>query len=180
MLVIAGGGLLVNLLALWLLNSGRKGNLNVRGAWLHVLTDALGSVGAIVGAGLIWAFDWYWADPAVSVLIGVLVMFSSWSLLKESVNVLMEGAPGHIDVDQVRSALMGIPGVTAVHDLHVWSLTSGMVALSSHVRVRARNGRAVLADLTARLTDQFGIQHTTIQVEPDGFDEDAKVEAMHP
>ena len=172
MMGIAAGGLAVNLVGLWILNAGRSESLNVRGAWLHVLTDALGSVGAILGGLLIWAFGWAWADPAVSVLIGLLVIFSSWNLLKETVAVLMESAPAGLDVDQVRDAIVGLPGVTGIHDLHVWSITSGMVALSAHVRVA--DGHPVNAVLTAvrgRLQDGFGIDHTTIQVEHEGFEE---------
>ena len=135
MMTFAAGGLVVNLAGLWILNAGRGESLNMRGAWLHVLTDALGSVGAIVGGALIYFFGWSWADPAVSVLIGLLVLYSSWGLLKESVAVLMEGTPGQIDVDAVRDAIASVPAVRGVHDLHVWSITSGMVALSAHVTV---------------------------------------------
>ncbi|MGH7458092.1 MAG: cation diffusion facilitator family transporter, partial [Longimicrobiaceae bacterium] len=96
MMGIAVGGLAINLIGLWILNAGKGESLNVRGAWLHVLSDALGSVGAILAGGLIWAFGWNWADPAASVTIGLLVLYSSWALLKETVAVLMEGTPGHI------------------------------------------------------------------------------------
>ena len=144
----------------------------MRGAWLHVLSDALGSVGAIAGGFLVWRFGWSWADPAVSVLIGLLVVASSWNLLRESVNVLMEGAPPGIDVDRVRDAIMSVPRVTAVHDLHVWSITSGMVALSAHVCVREPEGwGSVLKAVRARVHDEFGIDHTTIQVEEEGMTE---------
>src|SRR5690606_26250496 len=135
MMGVATGGLLINLLGLWILNSGRGESLNVQGAWLHVLTDALGSVGAMTAGGLIWAFGWQWADPVASVTIAMLVVYSAWALLKETVAVLMEGAPGHIGVDEVRGAVRGVPGVQAVHDLHVWTITSGMVAMSGHVVV---------------------------------------------
>lgn len=172
MMGIAAGGLAVNLAGLWILNAGRAESLNMRGAWLHVLTDALGSVGAILGGFLIWAFDWAWADPAVSVLIGLLVVVSSWNLLRETVAVLMESAPAGLDVDAVRDAMAGVPGVTAVHDLHVWSITSGMVALSAHVQVADRQpGNAVLADLRERLHERFGIDHSTIQLEREGCTE---------
>lgn len=174
-MAIAAGGLAVNLVGLWILNAGRNESLNVRGAWLHVLTDALGSVGAILGGTAVWAFGWEWADPVVSILIGLLVVFSSWNLLKETVAVLMESAPGSIDVDAVRDEIVAVGGVTSVHDLHVWSITSGMVALSGHVQMsgtRALNSCAVLlAELRKRLHDKFGIDHVTIQIEPEGFDE---------
>jgi len=102
MLAVASGGLLVNAAGLWILRTGNDSNLNMRGAWLHVLTDALGSLQAIVAGALIWAFGWYWVDPVASVLIGLLVIYSSWSFIRQSVAVLMEGAPGHINVDDVR------------------------------------------------------------------------------
>jgi cobalt-zinc-cadmium efflux system protein len=172
MIGIAVGGLAVNVIGLWLLNEGRDDSLNVRGAWLHVLTDALGSVGAIVGGLLIWQFGWAWADPAVSVLIGLLVVYSSWNLLKETVAVLMERAPGHIDVDKLRDSIAGIPGITSVHDLHVWSITSGMVALSTHVCVEDEIDRdAILTTIREQLHLTFGIDHSTIQVERAGFAE---------
>jgi cobalt-zinc-cadmium efflux system protein len=126
MMSIATGGLLINLASLWILNAGRKESLNVHGAWLHVLTDALGSIGAIAAGGLIWAFGWNWADPVASVVIGVLVLFSGWNLLKEAVSVLMGAAPGDIDVDEVRVAIKSVSGVEDVHDLHVWTITSAM------------------------------------------------------
>src|SRR5437868_3627003 len=131
MIAIAAGGLLFNLIGLYFLADGRD-NLNVRGAWLHVLTDALGSAQTIVAGALIWAFGWLWADPVASILIALLVIYSSWSLLKESVDVLMEGVPKHLDVGEVRAALAGVPGVVGVHDLHVWTITSGKEALSAH------------------------------------------------
>lgn len=174
MMGIAAGGLVLHLVGLWLLNAGRDESLNVRGAWLHVLTDALGSVGAITGGFLIWAFSWAWADTAVSVLIGVLVIFSSWNLLKETVAVLMESAPAHLDVDRVRDTMAGMRGVTAVHDLHVWSITTGMVALSAHMHVAEGTDRdAALASIRDRLQEAFGIAHCTIQVEREGFAEAA-------
>lgn len=177
MMWIAVGGLAINLVGLWILNAGRHESLNVRGAWLHVATDALGSVGAIVGGLLIWLFGWYWADPVASVLICVLVAYSSWGLLKESVGVLMEGAPAGMDMDEVRAEMLGVEGVSTVHDLHVWSITSGMVALSGHVcMVDGSSHGVVLSELRSRLHDRFGIAHTTIQCEPAGFRE----EEMHP
>jgi cobalt-zinc-cadmium efflux system protein len=173
MMGIASGGLAVNLVGLWILGRRTGESLNERGAWLHVLTDALGSVGAIIGGLAVWKLGWAWADPAVSVLIGLLVVFSSWGLLRESVAVLMEGAPGGLDVDRVRDAMLRIPGVVAVHDLHLWSITSGMVALSAHVRTAdAATGSLLLSTLQSHLHDHFGIDHVTIQIEPPGHTED--------
>lgn len=172
MMAIAVGGLVINLIGLWVLNAGRGESLNVQGAWLHVLGDALGSVGAIVAGALIWAFGWNWADPAASVIIGVLVIYSSWALLKETVAVLMEGAPGHIDVDEVRASLREVEGVRAVRDLHVWTITSGLVAMSGHVVVAPDHYReATLARLRALLHERFDISHSTIQLETEDFAE---------
>jgi cobalt-zinc-cadmium efflux system protein len=173
MMVIAAGGLAVNLLSLWMLSAGRAENLNVRGAWLHVLTDTLGSVGTLAAGILILLYGWWWADPVASVAIGLLVLYSSWALLRETVAVLMEGAPGDIDVDQVRNALHSVPGVTSAHDLHVWTITSGMVALSAHVIAAddAREGGALLDRIRHLLHDRFGIDHITVQIEPEDFGE---------
>jgi cobalt-zinc-cadmium efflux system protein len=165
MMAVAGGGLLVNIAGLWTLHGGRDDSLNLRGAWLHVLSDALGSVQAIVAGALIVAFGWAWVDPAASVLIGLLVVYSSWSLMKESVAVLMEAAPGHLDVDEVRNRLMQCCGVQAVRDLHVWTITSGLVALSAHVSAE-RPPSDVLHELRHDLQERFGIHHTTLQFDP--------------
>ncbi|MEX0716393.1 MAG: cation diffusion facilitator family transporter [Planctomycetaceae bacterium] len=174
MMAIAVGGLLVNLAGLLILHAGRHENLNIRGAWLHVLSDALGSVGAIAAGGLIWAFGWRWADPLASVLIALLVIYASWRLLAESVSVLMESAPRGIDVDEVFAALKETPGVLGVHDLHVWTITSGLDSLSAHVVIDGeRTHHHVLADLRTMLHDRFGIDHITIQIEPEGFEERA-------
>ncbi len=168
MLAVASGGLLVNAAGLWILRTGNDANLNMRGAWLHVLTDALGSLQAIIAGALIWAFGWYWVDPLASVLIGLLVIYSSWSLIVQSVAVLMEGAPGHINVDDVRSALLELPHVSNVHDLHVWTITSGFVALSAHVTCPGdHNHDSLLRDARTMLAESFGIRHTTIQIDRD-------------
>ncbi|HEX7005124.1 MAG TPA: cation diffusion facilitator family transporter [Trueperaceae bacterium] len=166
MMLVALGGLMVNVAGLAILHGGRDESLNVRGAWLHVLTDALGSLGAIVAGGLIWLLGWNWVDPLASVLIGVLVTYSAWGLLKETVNVLLEGAPPDIDVDVVRARLLGCTGVDDVHDLHVWTITSGMPALSAHVVVRREQFRQeTLVRVRECLHEEFGIDHVTIQLE---------------
>jgi len=172
MLGIASGGLAVNLLGLWILSGGRGESLNVRGAWLHILTDALGSIGAILAAALIWAFGWYWADPGASVLIGLLVVYSSGRLLAEAVSILMESVPRGIDVDEIHSVMRAVPGVLAVHDLHVWSITTGMVSLSAHVVAEdSQQQWALLNRLRTAIHDRFGIDHVTIQIEPPDFEE---------
>jgi len=167
---IATGGLLMNLIGLWILHGGREESLNIQGAWLHVLSDALGSVGAITAGLLVWLFGWYWADAAISMVIGLLVIYSSWNLLKEAVSVLMEHAPGGIDVDQVRDLIRGTPGVLAVHDLHVWTITTGMSALSAHVVISDLNLQQILLkQLRDELHQHFGIDHITIQIETEDF-----------
>ncbi len=165
MLMVAAGGLVINLVGLWLLRGGNKESLNVRGAWLHVLTDALGSAQAIAAGVLIWLFGWYWVDPLASVLISILVVYSAWSLLRQSVAVLMEGAPGHIDVDLVRKALQEIPGVDEVHDLHIWTITSGFVALSAHLVVPDEAVRSDVMTRSDACLTQFGISHSTLQLD---------------
>jgi cobalt-zinc-cadmium efflux system protein len=171
MLGIAIGGLLINTLGLWILSPGKSQNLNVCGARLHLAADALGSLGAIFAGVLIWVFGWNWADPIASVLISVLVVYSSWVLLKETVAVLMESAPGHIDVDEVRNVICRIADVRSAHDLHVWTITSGMVALSVHIVVAGdRPARLVLVELREILHERFGIDHTTIQIESDQYE----------
>lgn len=172
LMAIAIGGLIVNVIGLWILHGGRDENLNIKGAWLHVLTDALGSLQAIVAGGLILLFGWHLADPIASVVIGVLVLYSAWSLTRAAVAVLMEGVPGHIDVDDVREAIVGVEGVGGVHDLHIWTITSGFVALSAHVVEAAGDGvdrNRLLGRVRRSLAEEFGIEHTTIQVEPPDF-----------
>jgi len=172
MLLIATGGLVVNLIGLSVLSSGKDSSLNIRGAWLHVLSDTLGSVGAIAAGAAIWVFGWTWVDTAASVLIGLLVIHSSWALLGEALDILMEAAPDHIDVLEINRDIAGIPGVLAVHDLHVWTITSGMVALSGHVVAADGETHADLLQIVCnQLHDRFGIDHTTIQVESTDFEE---------
>ena len=165
MLGVACGGLIVNLLAAWILHEGRGESLNVRGAWLHVLTDALGSVQAIAAGALISAFGWNWVDPLASVLIGLLVIFSAWRLASEALDVLMEGVPPEISLADVVDAVTAVPGVLAVHDLHGWTITSGFISLSAHVVITPDCGEKVLWDVRGVLHDRFGIDHSTIQVE---------------
>jgi cobalt-zinc-cadmium efflux system protein len=172
MLGVAAGGLLINIIGLIILHGGSETSLNVRGAYLHVMTDALGSVGAIISGFAIWRFGAHWVDPAASLLISALVLYSAWVLLRETLNVLMEAVPPHIDLDEVRAAMAAVPGVHEVHDLHIWTITSGMESLSGHV-VAPRDiaYTPLLNALRRTLHDQFGIEHITIQVEPPDFDE---------
>jgi cobalt-zinc-cadmium efflux system protein len=172
MLAIASLGLVANLAALGLLWSGRRHDLGVRGAWLHVASDALGSIGAIGAGALVLGFGWSWADPAASLLISGLVLWSAWALLREAVGVLMEWAPPHLDVREIDRAIRELPGVGAVHDLHVWTIASGMVALSGHVVASEdRDPRKLLQEVSDLLHDRFEISHSTIQIESKDFDE---------
>ncbi|WP_088778524.1 cation diffusion facilitator family transporter, partial [Staphylococcus argenteus] len=137
MLIIATIGLLVNILVAWILMRGgdTKENLNIRAAFLHVIGDLLGSVGAIIAALMILFFNWGWADPLASVIVAVLVLISGWRVTKDAVHVLMEGTPKNVEIDAVIKTIESIPGVNNMHDLHVWSITSGQNALSCHVVV---------------------------------------------
>ncbi|HEY8549192.1 MAG TPA: cation diffusion facilitator family transporter [Vicinamibacterales bacterium] len=166
MLTVAAGGLAVNLASLWLLRGHERDDLNLRGAWLHVLTDALGSVQALVAGLLIRTLGWTWTDPLASILIALLIVFSAWSLVRKSVLVLMEAAPAGLDMDAVRATLAGVPGVAGVHDLHVWTIGSGLVALSAHLVVPEGDADGqVLADARLRLRERFGIRHVTLQLD---------------
>jgi cobalt-zinc-cadmium efflux system protein len=166
MLGVAGAGLLVNIVAAFLLHSSSGHNLNLRGAYLHVLGDLLGSVGAITAALVILATGWMPADPIISVIVALLILGGAWRLVRESVDVLLEAVPRHIDMSAVEAAIRRIPGVEEVHDLHVWTLTSGFLAMSGHTVIRdpARHRETIGAVHDLMHTD-FGISHVTIQVE---------------
>ena len=166
MLAIASGGLLVNVFVAVRLHEHQGRSLNLRGAYLHVLSDLLGSVGAIAAAVVILATGWYVADALVSVLIAGLILFSSWKLVREAVDVLMEACPAHVDVDKLRHALRSVPGIEEVHDLHVWTLTTGRYALSAHAVARQSVADdTLLAAMTEVCARDFRIEHVTIQIE---------------
>lgn len=166
MLAVAVGGLLVNLVGLYVLHGGQSESLNVRGAWLHVATDALGSLGVIISAGLVWGFGLNLADPVASVVISVLVVLSAVPLLRGALQILMESAPGHIDVAEVRDALSAVAGVADVHDLHIWVISEGRDCLSGHVVADpGRDAQALLNELRGLLHDRFGVEHVTLQIE---------------
>ena len=172
-IVVAVGGLLVNLVCAWILRGRNEVDLNIRGAWLHVVSDALGSVAAIVAGILMAAYGWYLADPLFSVLIALLIVWSSWKLIGESTNVLLEGTPAHINLAAVETAILETSGVDDVHDLHIWTITSGREALSAHViHSRTISQPELLRDLRTKLHEQFGVDHLTIQMEtPESEDE---------
>jgi len=173
---VAIGGLVINLLGLWILEGGRSESLNVRGAFLHVLSDTLASVGVILAGAGVWLLGWLWLDPAVSMVVSVLVLFSAWSLVREALDVLMETAPSHLDPAEIRDALLSVDGVTSVHCLHVWTIGSGEVSLSSHLVTNPEPApEQLLQDVREQLAKGFGIAHTTIQIEPTGSAEGGDV-----
>jgi cobalt-zinc-cadmium efflux system protein len=164
-LVVAAAGLVVNLISLRMLHDLRHGNLNTRGAYLHVLGDALGSVGALAAAGVIAVTGWTLADPIISIALALLILFGAWQLLKESTDILLEAVPGHVSMQEVQQRMLGVPGVTAVHDLHVWTVTSGMVAMSGHAIVpELASHPEVLEGIRVEMA-RLGIAHVTIQLE---------------
>lgn len=164
--LIAGGGLVVNIIAAFLLHGDHKHDLNMRGAFLHVVGDLLGSVAAIAAGVLILAFGWLWADAVCSIAISLIIIYGAWRLVAESVNVLLEGTPRHIDLAAVESTILETEGVGGVHDLHVWTISSGIDALSVHISHHDDVGHSdLLAEVRDRLHDRFGIDHLTIQME---------------
>ncbi|AYG06297.1 cation diffusion facilitator family transporter [Pseudomonas fluorescens] len=171
MLVIAVLGLIVNLISMRLLSAASGESLNVKGAYLEVWSDMLGSIGVIIAAVLIMFTGWGWVDSVVAAAIGFWVVPRTWTLLKASMNVLLQGVPDGIDIDAVEQAIHAVPGVREVHDLHIWALTSGKNVLSTHLVVDPAQGseQQVLAQVTELLHEQFDISHVTIQIEGAGF-----------
>lgn len=166
MMAVAVIGLGVNVAGAFVLSRSGGESLNVEGALRHVLADLLGSVGVIVAAGIILLTGWRYADPLVSVVIGVLVLASSWKLLRDSTNILLEATPKGVDAEKVGRKMASVPGVQEVHDLHIWTITSGFPALAAHVLVgRDEDCHARRRDLEAILAHDFGIDHTTLQVD---------------
>lgn len=171
MAIIAFGGLIVNIIAAKVLHSGSKENLNVKGAFLHVIGDLLGSIGAIAAGVIIYFWHFYLADPIVSAIIALLILYSSVNLINSAVQILMEAAPAHIDIKEIKDAISKIDNVIAVHDLHVWSITSSAVSLSVHIVAVNHNSERILCEVNNILKEKFNISHATIQIEPQGFDE---------
>lgn len=171
MIGVALGGLVINIVGLSLLHRDKSKNLNVRGAWLHVFSDTLGSVGVVISGTLISLFGWGLADPIASIAIAGLVSYSSLKLILDTLNVLMEHTPAHIDPEAVVQSMLQIPKTAAVHDLHIWSITSGKEALSAHVLVeQGANNDIVLHQLQELLAHVYGIKHVTIQIETQCLD----------
>jgi len=168
MLIIGVLGLLANLAAAWVLHRSAKHSVNVEGALAHVIADILGSVAVIISGVLVWAFDWYISDPILSVLIGILILLSTWRLLAKVVHVLLEGTPEHVDVYNLCHQIEDLEGVTVIHDVHVWTLAPGYDALTAHVLVdpeHERDSAKLLHEIQEIAYNKFNIQHITVQVE---------------
>ena len=166
MLGVAALGLLVNIVAMRLLAAGKDDSLNVKGAYLEVWADMLGSVGVIAGAILIILTGWQWIDPVVAIGIGLWVLPRTWTLLRDTTHILLEGVPAGLRLGDVRSALSSIPGVASTHDLHIWSMTTDDISASAHVELdTGASAEAVRLAVVSMLREQFEIEHVTVQVE---------------
>lgn len=166
LLLVATGGLVVNLVGARLLHAGHQHSLNVRAAFYHLLGDLLGSVAAVLAGLLILLFRWYAADPILAMVIAALIIVGAIALLRDAIDVLLEAVPAHVDLDALRAALLRVPGVTGVHDFHVWTITTGMYALSCHVVVEHYAFTiATLNKIRHLLHDRCDIPHQTVQME---------------
>jgi cobalt-zinc-cadmium efflux system protein len=172
MMIVAVVGLFVNIAAAAMLHGRHRHNLNLRGAFLHVVSDAVGSVGAIAAGVIMLTTGWYLADPLISIFIGGLILFSSWSLVKDSVSVLMQSVPKGIQLEEVRLTIEAVDGVSKVHDLHIWAVTSDIFTLSAHAVVtNGEDFHQVLNNIEDTLKERFNIEHTTIQLETESREE---------
>jgi cobalt-zinc-cadmium efflux system protein len=164
-LMVAAAGLVVNLVSLGILHGIKDGNLNTRGAYLHVLGDALGSLAALGAAAIIATTGWTLADPIISIALSLLILVGAWRLLRESTDILLESVPSHVSMADVQRCMLAVPGVTAVHDLHVWAVSSGMVAMSGHAIVPNLDDHPTVLERIRAEVCRLGIGHVTIQLE---------------
>lgn len=172
MLIVAGIGLIVNIVGLMILRKDSEASLNMKGAYFEVLSDMLTSVGVMIAGVIMLTTGWYYADPLISAAIGLLIFPRTWKLLMEAVHVLLEGTPKDVNIQELRNSLEKTPGVKDVHDLHVWSLTSSVNAMSAHiVKDEAYAQNQLLKTLTDQMTKNFKISHTTFQIEEEGYQE---------
>lgn len=179
MLAVAVVGLLVNLISMKLLSAGSSQSINVRGAYFEVLSDMLGSFGVVVAAGTVMLTGWTLADPIIGAGIGLFIVPRAWILLRQAIHILMEGTPPEVDLALLERTLLNIPGVTAVNDLHVWTITSGLDAMSCHLAVAdMAKARPILVSARQAMSVAFGLMHTTIQIE-DGALRDGEAEMTH-
>lgn len=171
MLGIASVGLFANIISAIILSKNRRDNVNIEGAFLHMISDALGSVGAIIAGLVIWFFEWQPIDLLASVIIGILILWSSWGFLKKTVNILLEATPDNINYMEVKKALEDMDHIEKVHDLHIWTITSGVPVLSAHIALcsdcsESNHWPECLNNAREMLRSRFKIEHTTLQVEP--------------
>lgn len=165
-MIVAAVGIVVNGVTAWMFARGRKGDLNVKGAFLHMASDAVVSAGVVIAGLIILLTGWSWVDPVMSLVIAALILFSTWSLLRDSVNLALDKVPENVEIDKVRAFLAGLPGVSEVHDLHVWALSTTDTALTAHlIRPKAAHEDAFLHDACEELKEHFGIGHSTLQIE---------------
>lgn len=166
MLVIAVIGLVINLLSMWLLFSGKSSSFNVKSAYLEVWSDSLGSAGVIIGAIMIQCLGWYWVDSAIAILIGLWILPRAWVLLKASINILLEGVPESVDLKKLQAALYAIEGVENVHELHVWAINTDRISFTAHIVIHQDyDYEPMLSHINTLLSSQFSISHTTLQLE---------------
>ncbi len=177
MMPIAAVGFVANIVGVWLLHDAHT--LNVKGAYLHILGDTLSSLAVLAGGAVMFFLRGaYWLDPALSIAIGLFILYSSFALIRDAVDVLLETVPRDIDLAGVTHAIDGMPDVVAVHDLHIWTITSGLLAMSAHIVVRAEDAAkrdALIADIKRTLATQFKISHTTLQLESESWDHECHV-----
>lgn len=173
MTVVAVVGLLINLTGAYILFKYQSGNLNIRGALYHVLSDALGSVGAIIAGLIMITTNWYYADSIVSILVSILIIRAAWMLFSESVHILLEGTPKGLDLSSVENYICSCEGVLSVHDLHVWTLTQGFESLSAHLVVDDLNkSKSLIREIKKNLFEQYNITHVTLQIETEDFEDE--------
>jgi cobalt-zinc-cadmium efflux system protein len=168
LMAVAAGGLVVNLIALGVLHGAHRHSLNTRGAYLHILGDLLGSVGALGAGVVIMLTGWTPIDPILSIALSLLILVGAWRLVRESTDILLEAVPRHVSMSEVRDRMLAIPGVDAVHDLHVWTVTSGMVAMSGHAVVPELDDHPRALESIREAVATLGIGHVTIQLELEG------------
>ncbi len=183
MMVVAGAGLVVNVVVMWALHADSRHDLNIRGAFIHMLGDALSSVGIIIGAVAISMTGEQWIDPLLSVLIGVLILWSGWGIIRESIHILLEGLPKGMKRDVVCEALRSVKGVVDVHDMHIWSLSSNAHALSCHALIEdipPSASKKILGAMNGILAERFHIHHTTIQFEHIECEHAERICSEHP
>jgi len=168
-MIVAALGIVINGVSAWLLLAGQAGDLNIRGAFLHLVGDALVSVGVVVAGGLILLTGWHWVDPAASLVISAVIIWSTWGLLRNAVNLSLAAVPHGINPDDVRAYLEGLPGVKCIHDLHIWAMSTTETALTVHlVMPTGQAGDTFLLQLSQELHRRFEIDHPTVQIEIDG------------